>query len=218
MLPLSNVPPLTSEQETELVARMIQGDTEARDQLVLANDRRAALFTAAVCRHFPHAEQDDIFQTARLMILEACSSYDPDRGTRFGTYVHATLAKGLAYYAGLTDEPTTISIDGEHEDEGSLHEVLAEPERHAAPSDPQLIRIIETGMAQATPRERQVFRMLLDGSPSQRDIATMLHIKQPTVNRIIKSGAARAERSIWYLLNEYKAGRPVHTQESMFDE
>lgn len=89
-------PPLRTSEEQDCLARMAQGDTAARDQLIEHNLR---LVAHIVKKYYADpTEQDDLISIGTIGLIKAVSTYQPDKGVRLATYAarcieNATLSQ-----------------------------------------------------------------------------------------------------------------------------
>lgn len=75
---------LTQAEEVELARRIERGDRAAGDRLVEHNVR---LVVALANKHrWTGREFEDLVQDGMIGLIRATEKFDPDRGTRFGTY------------------------------------------------------------------------------------------------------------------------------------
>lgn len=71
---------LSQSEEEELVARVKDGDLEAKDLLIAANQR----FVYALAKQYGNDENVlDLVQEGNMGLILACESFDPDRGVKF---------------------------------------------------------------------------------------------------------------------------------------
>jgi RNA polymerase primary sigma factor len=75
---------LTAPREKELAARVQEGDTEARDEMVRANLR----LVVNIARGYTHKGVDlsDLIAEGNLGLLRAVEAFDPEMNVRFSTY------------------------------------------------------------------------------------------------------------------------------------
>jgi RNA polymerase sigma factor (sigma-70 family) len=79
---------LSAQQERELAARILAGDIQARDELVVGNQALAKYF-AAVYLHWGRHDlsHEDLAQEGSIGLIKAANRYNPaEHGTRFSTY------------------------------------------------------------------------------------------------------------------------------------
>ena len=74
-----------AETEKELIARMQEGDLQARSKLIQANVKLASKI-ANEYRDFDGIKAEDLLQEGLLGVCQAADRFDPDMGTRFTTY------------------------------------------------------------------------------------------------------------------------------------
>lgn len=78
---------LTREEEIDLANKFQKnGDTDARNVLVMCNSGLAHQFARREARNWDFADVDDLLQEAYIGIMRACDKFDPTLGYRFSTY------------------------------------------------------------------------------------------------------------------------------------
>ena len=76
--------PLSAKEERECVARMLDGDMDARNSLIEHNLR---LVAHIVKKYYTQSdEQDDLVSVGTIGLIKGVSSYRPEKGTRLATY------------------------------------------------------------------------------------------------------------------------------------
>ena len=76
--------PLSAKEERECVARMLEGDMDARNRLIEHNLR---LVAHIVKKYYTQSdEQDDLVSVGTIGLIKGVSSYRPEKGTRLATY------------------------------------------------------------------------------------------------------------------------------------
>jgi RNA polymerase primary sigma factor len=90
---ISETPLLTADQEKELSAKVLEGDSEARDLFVRANLR----LVVSIARGYTSkgVSLDDLIQEGNLGLLRAVEGYDPQYRTRFGTYASYWIKQSI---------------------------------------------------------------------------------------------------------------------------
>lgn len=81
---INQTPLLTADQEKQLARRILQGDGEARDQMVRANLR--LVVNIARGYNSKGLSMQDLIEEGNLGLLRAVESFDPTMNTRFSTY------------------------------------------------------------------------------------------------------------------------------------
>ena len=75
--------PLTSEEETDCIKKMLNGDSVAREKLIKHNLR---LVAHVVKKYTGSAETDDLISVGSIGLIKAINTYNPDKGTGLATY------------------------------------------------------------------------------------------------------------------------------------
>ena len=80
----SGLPKLTNREQEELMARIKQGDNEAREKFIIGNMR----LVLSLVRRFwsKKANADDVFQVGCVGLIKAINGFDASFGVRFSTY------------------------------------------------------------------------------------------------------------------------------------
>lgn len=194
--------PLSPEEEAEYVRRLRAGDEEARAVLIERNLR----LVAHVVKKFDNVgEDEDLISIGTIGLIKAIDTYDPEKGTRLGTYaarcieneilMHFRAAKRSRRDVSLHD-PIGVDRDG---NEITLMDVL---QAEQADMDDLVARRMLLGhvldrVRDLAPRERRVLELRFGlnggGRRTQREVARELGISRSYVSRI----EHRALRKLW---------------------
>ena len=174
--------PPSDAPETELLARVAGGDTEAFSQLY---DRLAnVLFSIAVrILHDAH-DAEDVVQEVFVQIWAKAGSYDPRLGKPVTWAI--TLLRNKAI------DRLRVSQRGHRLVEAVTAEQLAGETLHEAPNAPLLgqetARAVRGAVAQLAPEQKQAIEMAFFGGLTQTEIAATLQAPLGTVKARIRRG------------------------------
>ena len=85
--------PLSAKEERACVARMLEGDMDARNTLIEHNLR---LVAHVVKKYYTRTEeQDDLVSIGTIGLIKGISSYRPEKGTRLATYAAKCIENAI---------------------------------------------------------------------------------------------------------------------------
>ena len=85
--------PLSREEESELIARLEQGDREARNRLIEHNLR---LVAHIMKKYYTQTrDQEDLISIGTIGLIKGISSYKPDKGVRLATYAARCIENAI---------------------------------------------------------------------------------------------------------------------------
>lgn len=109
MRQVESYPVLTQEREYVLGLLANAGDVNARNRLVLCNQRAIIKMANSYASKHPGIEAEDVIAEANIGLLQAASSFDPRSGVRFLTYARKFVLRSVVRYlfedAGLIRYP-----------------------------------------------------------------------------------------------------------------
>ena len=199
--PTGYPPPLPTEEENLLFSKAEQGDTAAREKLILHNLR---LVSHIVRKYYATAKnQEDLVSIGTVGLIKAVDTFRVSGGARFATYaakciqneilMHFRAQKKLAAEVSLND---TIDVDRDGNPLTYMDVVCTEEEL-----DTEIARKLTGAKALSLvqnaldPRSRKiiVLRYGLGGRKpmTQRQVAELLGISRSYVSRIEKSALTR---------------------------
>lgn len=88
-------PPLKAAEEAELLKKMHEGDTEAKDKLVEHNLR---LVAHIVKKYYTAENTDDLISIGTIGLIKAISTFKNDKGIRLATYASRCIDNEILMY------------------------------------------------------------------------------------------------------------------------
>ena len=90
---------LAQDQETNLGRRALSGDIDARNSLVMHNQRFLLKMVGEFHARHRNLDYDDLVSEANLGLMRAAEKYDPSTGNRFITYARFWILQALGRFA-----------------------------------------------------------------------------------------------------------------------
>ena len=85
--------PLKAEEEREYLARMAQGDMEARSKLIEHNLRLVAHIIKKY--YTQNSDQDDLISIGTIGLIKGISTFKPDKNVRLATYASRCIENAI---------------------------------------------------------------------------------------------------------------------------
>jgi RNA polymerase primary sigma factor len=187
---------LTPEEERELIKRAQQGDKEARDKLVMANQR----YVIKLARKFymqlnGKVDFQELVHIGNLGLLKALNKFNLSKETRFLTYagywIYQTLAQEVDKFL-KQENLIAVSLNTSNEEGDEIMDFI---EDFSVPNPEQVIeanqnrkRIQEIVNQALNNRERYIITKVfgLDGTPPKKikDIAEEMGVSRQRVSFI----------------------------------
>ena len=198
--------PLTREEEGELIARLGQGDPEARARLIEHNLR----LVVYIARRFENTgiNIEDLISIGTIGLIKAVGTYQPAKSIKLATYASRCIENEILMHLRKTssqktelslDEPLNTDWDG---NELLLSDVLGtENDLVMRPIEADVDRqLLRQALDRLEPRERHIIslRFGLDGAieQTQKEVADRLGISQSYISRLEKRIIARLKKEI----------------------
>ncbi len=198
--------PLSAAEERAYLARLADGDQEARNVLVEHNLR---LVAHVVKKYYAQeSEQDDLLSIGTIGLIKGISSYRPEKGTRLATYAAKCVEnERLMYFRSKrkTQNEVSLSESIDTDKDGSslylLDVVGVDDTMYADLQDREdCLRVRRLVQECLTPREAEIvsLRYGLGGRAprTQREIAAKLGISRSYVSRIEKRALEKLEEAL----------------------
>lgn len=198
--------PLTREEEGELIARLGQGDPEARARLIEHNLR----LVVYIARRFENTgiNIEDLISIGTIGLIKAVGTYQPAKKIKLATYASRCIENEILMHlrkiAGRRsevsiDEPLSSDWDG---NELLLSDILGtEPDSVMRPLEDDVDKmLLHRALSHLPPRERQIISLRFGiGTPkalTQKEVADLLGISQSYISRLEKRIIARMRKDI----------------------
>lgn len=189
-------PPLNSDEEGVLLARLEMGDPSIRDILIERNLR----LVVYIARKFENTGIgiEDLVSIGTIGLIKAVNTFDPQKKIKLATYASRCIENEILMYLRRNnktrsevsfDEPLNIDWDG---NELLLSDVLGtENDIISKPIEEQVDRqLLHLAMGRLTSREKVIMelRFGLDNGveKTQKEVADRLGISQSYISRLEK--------------------------------
>ena len=199
-------PPLSKEEEAELIARLPEQDEQVRAQLIERNLR----LVVYIARRFENTGVgiEDLISIGTIGLIKAVGTYQPAKNIKLATYASRCIENEILMYLRKTagrkgeisfDEPLNTDWDG---NELLLSDVLGtEGDIVMKPIEEDVDRkLLLDAVNKLEPRERVIITMRfgLDGRPerTQKEVADLLGISQSYISRLEKKIMKRLKKEI----------------------
>ena len=203
-------PPLKREEETQLIARLEQGDSQARNLLIEHNLR----LVAYIARRFENTGIyiEDLISIGTIGLIKAVGTYQPEKAIKLATYASRCIENEILMYLRKTanqktelsfDEPLNTDWDG---NELLLSDILGTDEDVVVqPLEADVDRqLLHQAIERLDERERHIItlRFGLDGRRecTQKEVADQMGISQSYISRLEKRIIARLKKEIAKML------------------
>lgn len=188
--------PFTAEEEQETVRRYLEGDEEARLQLIEHNLR----LVVYVAKKFDNTgiDMDDLVSIGTIGLIKAVGGYNPDKNIKLATFASRCIENEILMYLRKTnktrfevslDEPLNVDWEG---NTLLLSDVLG-TDADAVYNDVETsdeCRILRGVFDKLPQRERQIlslrFGLYGKDEMTQKEIADMMGISQSYISRLEK--------------------------------
>lgn len=199
-------PPLTREEENDLIGRLATGDEQVKPQLIERNLR----LVVYIARRFENTgiNIEDLISIGAIGLIKAINTYKPDKNIKLATYASRCieneilmfLRKNAAQKSEVSfDEPLNTDWDG---NELLLSDILGtDSDLVMRPIEEDVDRkLLFQAIEKLSDRERQiiVLRFGLGGcrEKTQKEVADLLGISQSYISRLEKRIISRLKREI----------------------
>lgn len=199
-------PPLSRDEEAELIARLDGGDEGVKSQLIERNLR----LVVYIARRFENTGVgiEDLISIGTIGLIKAINTYQPAKNIKLATYASRCIENEILMYLRKTssqktelsfDEPLNTDWDG---NELLLSDILGtESDLVMRPIEADVDRqLLHRAMDSLEPRERKIItlRFGLDGQEerTQKEVADVMGISQSYISRLEKRIIARLKKEM----------------------
>ena len=199
-------PPLPREEETEVIARLEQGDPQARQTLIERNLR----LVVYIARRFENTgiNIEDLISIGTIGLIKAIGTFRTDRNIKLATYSSRCIENEiLMYIRKISGQKTEISLDEPINTDWDGNELLlsdvlgTESDTVMRPMEDDVEhQLLRQALERLPQRERQIVEMRFGlgggGEKTQKEVAERMGISQSYISRLEKRIMLRLRREI----------------------
>jgi RNA polymerase sporulation-specific sigma factor len=199
-------PPLSSNEESELLTRLEMGDTQVKGELIERNLR----LVVYIARKFENTGigVEDLISIGTIGLIKAVNTFDPSKKIKLATYASRCIENEILMYLRRSnkvrsevsfDEPLNVDWDG---NELLLSDVMG--------TDGDIVyrcieeqvdkSLLDDAMQRLSTREKRIVELrfgLGDGmGKTQKEVADLLGISQSYISRLEKRIIRKLRREI----------------------
>ncbi|RBW67363.1 RNA polymerase sporulation sigma factor SigE [Bacillus taeanensis] len=189
-------PPLSKEEEAELLERLPNGDKEARSILIERNLR----LVVYIARKFENTgiNIEDLISIGTIGLIKAVNTFNPEKKIKLATYASRCIENEILMYLRRNnkirsevsfDEPLNVDWDG---NELLLSDVLGTDEDIITKGIEKQVdrKLLSKALYTLNDREKQImelrFGLAGEEEKTQKDVADLLGISQSYISRLEK--------------------------------
>ncbi len=198
--------PLKAQEEQEYIQRAMEGDLEARNQLIEHNLR---LVMHIIKKYYTSAsDAEDLVSIGTIGLIKGVSTYRPDKGVRLATYASKCIEneilmhfRGMKKTAGDVSLSDALDTDGEGDGLALLDTISCDQDMLEELSRWETVEQVRKAVDAALDgREAEVIRLRygLGGGASlpQREVAQRIGISRSYVSRIEKKALEKLRQRL----------------------
>lgn len=199
-------PPLTKDEEDELVKRLVFGDENVRSTLIERNLR----LVVYIARKFENTgvNVEDLISVGTIGLIKAVNTFDPEKKIKLATYASRCIENEILMYLRRNSkvkaeisfyEPLNIDWDG---NELLLSDILGTENDivYNTIEDEVDKELLYLAMKKLSLREKEIvelrFGLTGGGEKTQKEVADMLGISQSYISRLEKRIIKRLKKEI----------------------
>lgn len=199
-------PPLTKEEEEDLVSKLVDGDENIRSTLIERNLR----LVVYIARKFENTgvNVEDLISVGTIGLIKAVNTFDPNKKIKLATYGSRCIENEILMYLRRNSkvkaeisfyEPLNIDWDGNElllsdilgTDNDAVYNLIEDE------VDKQLLLV---AMKKLNKREKEIVQLRFglngEGEKTQKEVADLLGISQSYISRLEKRIIRRLKKEI----------------------
>lgn len=197
-------PPLSKEEEQELLKLLPEGDEAARAMLIERNLR----LVVYIARKFENTgiNIEDLISIGAIGLIKGVNTFNPEKKIKLATYASRCIENEILMYLRRNnklksevsfDEPLNVDWDG---NELLLSDVLGTDDDIITKGlDSKVDReLLKSALTQLSAREKQImelrFGLVGEKAQTQKDVADLLGISQSYISRLEKKIIRRLKK------------------------
>lgn len=199
-------PPLTKDEENELLSRLENGDNSVREELIVRNLR----LVVYIAKKFENTATnvEDLISIGTIGLIKAVNTFCPSRNIKLATYssrcieneilMHLRKTTGLKHEISL-DEPLNVDWDG---NELLLCDILGTDDDMVGKNIEHEVEItlLQRAIGRLNEREQMIMRMRFGigggNEMTQKEVADTLGISQSYISRLEKRIIDRLKKDL----------------------
>lgn len=199
-------PPLTKDEEAEIMEKLANGDTSVKATLIERNLR----LVVYIARKFENTGiyVEDLISIGTIGLIKAINTFKPDKKIKLATYASRCIENEILMYLRKNsnmrsevsiDEPLNVDWDG---NELLLSDILGTDNDVICRGIEEEVdkKLLETALTKLSGRERQIMEMRFGlhnrKEKTQKEVADLLGISQSYISRLEKRIIGRLKKEI----------------------
>lgn len=199
-------PPLSKEEEEELIKKLASGDNSVKSELTERNLR----LVVYIARKFENTgiNVEDLISIGTIGLIKSINTFRPDRNIKLATYASRCIENEILMYLRKNsnrrteisiDEPLNVDWDG---NELLLSDILGTDNDVICRSIEEEVdrSLLHSALLTLTRREREIMELRFGlgncKSKTQKEVADMMGISQSYISRLEKRIIKRLKREI----------------------
>lgn len=199
-------PPLSLEEEKQLISKLCDGSKEAKEQLIERNLR----LVVYIAKKFENTGicVEDLISIGTIGLIKSINTFKPDKNIKLATYSSRCIENEILMYLRKNsnrrteisiDEPLNVDWDGNElllsDILGTDNDIICQNMENEV--DKQLLEI---ALGRLNKREQRIMELRFGVntgiSKTQKEVADLLGISQSYISRLEKRIIARLRREI----------------------